>query len=147
MIFLDLLGRFKKAVKYERLKPSWSSQVDLPQRLNRVMPVNPRMGISYSNSSTSTMRYYPLVSFKQHLCECISLWNPLDYFNSRTLARGWPVAPVICIAVENKVLYPSCATGAELNSNFRNSQQPQAGVAKAVLWIDTSLQNSSLSPS
>lgn len=114
------------------------------------MPVNPRMGISYSNSCTSTMKYYPFVFFKQHLCECISLRNPLDYFSSRTYWRVSGQLHLLLFALSWKkqtVSYPSCALGPELNSNFRNIQQPQAGLANVMLCTDTSLQQPSLSPS
>lgn len=39
-------------------------------------------------------------------------------------------------------LVPSCAWGPELKADFRSSQQPQARVAKAKLWIDTLLKQS-----
>lgn len=107
------------------------------------MPANPRMGISYSSSCPSMKKYYPSMFFKQHLCECISLWNPLDCSNSSTFWQmGGQSHLPFALLWETRCF--SCARGPELNTDFRSSQQPQAGVAEAVLWIDTLLKQSFL---
>lgn len=107
------------------------------------MPANPRMGISYSSSCPSMKKYYPSMFFKQHLCECISLRNPLDCSNSSTF---WQMGGQLHLpfALLWETRWCSCAQGPELNTDFRSSQQPQAGVAEAVLWIDTLLKQSFL---
>lgn len=79
------------------------------------------MGISCSNSCPSMKKYYPLMFFKQHLCECISLWNPLDYSSSGTYWQVGGQLNLYCCGKQG--LVPSFAWGPELNTDFRSSHR------------------------
>lgn len=85
------------------LRLNRSRQVDLPQRLNKVLSVKPRAGISYSSICTCIIKYNPLVFLNSIYVNAFTV-NPLDHFRSKNiLASERSVAPAICTALKNKV--------------------------------------------